>query len=155
MMTVRDRSPRHECACGYWPEVRDETVAWYRPLRRAVADQLPLELVAVRSATLVWPFLVRKSVTLRLRSHESRDEETLPEKRLPSRLIEILEDALNRCDWAGNGANGTKAITALATTKILPWSDMDRDMKSLTSVRGLPQWGFCCSAIRGAECPTS
>jgi len=67
--------------------------------------------------------------------------------------MEILEDALNRCDSAGIGANGTKAITALATTKILPWSDMDRDIESLTSVRGLPQWGFCCSAMRGAGAP--
>jgi hypothetical protein len=109
--------------------VRDETCAWYRPLRRAVADQLPLELVVVRSATRVRPFLVRKSVTERLRSHELRDEETLPKKRLPLRLIEMLEDALNSCDSAGIGANGTTTIAALATTKSLARKDTELDMQ--------------------------
>jgi len=59
--------------------VRDETCAWNLPLRRAVVDQLPLEFVVVRPATVVWPFLVRKRVTERLRLQELRDEETLPE----------------------------------------------------------------------------
>jgi hypothetical protein len=49
----------------------------------------------VRFATLRQPFLVRNSGTERLRLQLLRADPTLPKKRLPCRLIEILDRALN------------------------------------------------------------